>query len=123
MYKIQVCWDMTCRLTNIYRRFGAAFCLHIYSSRSPISGMKFLQNACSRLPIDTASYSRRFNLHQHGSQNPISQPVMLSEVLRKWCQPEARIPHTAIKSATAIIKCVEGIRKVKDCFCHQNEWF
>ena len=104
---------MTCQLTNIYRRFGAAFCFHIYSSRSPISGTKFLKNACNCFPIDTVSYSRRFNLHHHGSENPISQPVMLSEALRQWCQPEACIPHTAIKSVTAIITCVEGIGKVK----------
>lgn len=111
--KFQVSWDMTSRLINIYRRFGAAFCFHIYSSRSPIRGTKFLQNACNCLPVDTTSYSRRYNLHHHGSENPISQPVMLSETLRHWCQPEARIPHTAIKSVTAIIKCVEGIGKVK----------
>jgi hypothetical protein len=48
---------------------------------------------------------------------------MLSEILRWWCQPEARIPHTAIKSATAIMKRVEGIGKDKGCFYHQNEWF
>jgi hypothetical protein len=97
--------------------------IYIWVSRIPVRGIKFLQIAGNYLPMDKASYPRRINLHEGRSRNLVTQPLTWSEVLRRWCQPEARISHTATKSTTATIKCVEEIGNVDGWFCHQNEWF